>query len=67
MALLKPSQLPERNPGLTLGGIRFDLFNRNTNGLSSSGALIFRGRRILIDEDVYLEWFRSRGQQRGGA
>lgn len=67
MALLKAAQIPERNPGLTIGGVRFDLFNRDRNGLAESGALVFRGRRILIDEDRYLNWLRTQGQQRNAA
>lgn len=64
MALVKASQIPERHPGVTLGGVRMDLFKRDENGLAASGALIFRGRRILIDEDAYLKWLRSVGQPR---
>lgn len=64
MALLKASQIPERHPALSYGGVRMDLFNRDSNGLTESGALIFRGRRILIDEDRYLAWLRKQGQQR---
>lgn len=64
MALLKPSQLPQFHPGLTVGGVRLDLFKRDENGLAASGALVFRGRRILIDDELYLSWLRSNGQQR---
>lgn len=45
---------------VTIGGIRFDLFNRGTNGLEESGALVFRGRRILIYPSRYLRWMETR-------
>ena len=53
------SQLLTENPALTPGGIRWDLFNRNSNGLATSGAIISKGRRIYIDPDLYLEWLRG--------
>lgn len=61
MALKTVNQILEAVPGLTPGGIRWDLFNADRNGLTASGAIIRRGRRILIDEDLYLDWLRSGG------
>lgn len=49
-------------PALTVGGIRDDLFNRRQNGLEATGAVIRRGRRLLIVRDRYMEWLL-----RGGA
>lgn len=60
--LMTVRQLAEQQPGLTVGGVRWDLFNRETNGLAQSGALVHRGRKILIDPDRYLEWL-ARGQK----
>ena len=61
MANLKTvNQLVDSTPALTHGGLRWDLFNADQNGLAESGAIIRRGRRILIDEDVYLRWMRER-------
>lgn len=59
MALLKIEQLVERHPGLSVGGVRSDLFHRDANGLAASGALVHRGRHILIDEAIYLDWLKS--------
>lgn len=68
MANLKTvNQVIDTTPGLTHGGIRWDLFNAERNGLAKSGAIIRRGRRILIDEDVYLNWMRERGTDTGKA
>lgn len=63
--LLAPKQLPQQHPGLTIGGVRWDLFNRKTNGLEASGAVIKRGNRLLIDAEKYLAWLISRGQTEG--
>ena len=53
------SQLVEENPAITPGGIRWDIFNSESNGLSKSGALIRKGRRIYIDPEKYFEWLKS--------
>jgi hypothetical protein len=58
--LLSVSQLAKKHPGITEGAVRWDLFNRSKNGLADSGAIIRRGRRVLLDEPRYLEWLRSR-------
>lgn len=63
--LLNVKQLAQQQPALTEGGIRWDLFNRETNGLAKSGAIIRRGRRILIDPARYLDWLE--GQREGAA
>lgn len=60
--VLTVAQLAERQPGLSVGSIRWDLFNRTTNGLAESGALMMRGRRILIDPDKYLEWMSNNAE-----
>jgi hypothetical protein len=54
-------QLAEQQPALSEGGIRWDLHNRGTNGLAKSGAILQRGRRLLIDPERYLSWLASRG------
>ncbi len=61
MANLKTvGQIVDSTPALTHGGIRWDIFNETRNGLAESGAIIRRGRRIMIDEDLYLKWMRER-------
>ncbi|MEA3273908.1 MAG: hypothetical protein U9Q81_01115 [Pseudomonadota bacterium] len=56
-------QLVEAEPALTVGGVRHDLFHRTTNGLEASGAVIRRGRRILLHREKYLEWLTKRGRR----
>lgn len=53
-------QLANSQPGLSVGSIRWDLFRRSENGLAASGAVIRRGRRILLDEGAYLDWLASK-------
>lgn len=48
---------------VSYGGVRHDLFLRESNGLAASGALVFRGRRILIYPRKYLAWMESRSRQ----
>jgi len=50
------AQLCEAEPALRAGAIRRDLLKREINGLAGSGALVFRGRNILIDRERYLDW-----------
>ena len=61
--LLTVNQFAEQQPGLTPGGIRWDLFQRRDNGLSESGAVIRRGRRLLLDPAKYLEWMEDRSNE----
>lgn len=62
---LTVKQFSDQQPGLTQGGIRWDLYNRTTNGLAKSGAVMNRGRRILIDPDKYLSWMEDRSAEAG--
>jgi hypothetical protein len=57
--LLTPRQLASWQPGLTLGAVRWDLFNRDKNGLAASGAVLHRGRNLLIDPERYLSWMEG--------
>jgi hypothetical protein len=52
------------NNVVTIGGVRYDLFERDKNGLADSGALVFRGRRILIFPSRYVRWMEARSQAR---
>lgn len=53
-------QFVESHPAFTTGGIRSLLFYRGDDALKA-GAVVRFGRRILIDEDKFLEWVRSGG------
>ena len=49
-------QLADAEPALGVGAIREDLFYRESNGLEASGAIVRRGRRLLIHKERYLAW-----------
>ena len=54
-ALFTVKQFVERNRFITESGLRFQIFNRESNGLESSGALVRLGKKILIDENKYFD------------
>jgi len=57
-------QMAAAEPSLTYGSIRTDLFDRRANGLEEAGAVITRGRRLLLHGPRYLDWMDRRGRQR---
>ncbi len=48
--------IKRHNDFLTEGGLRFQVFNEEQNGLAESGAIIRVGRRVLINEVKYFKW-----------
>jgi len=55
--------LAQKHPDvITEGGLRWEIFNADENGLKESGAIIRRGRKILIDVDRYFAWIYSDNQ-----
>ena len=50
---------------ITEGGLRWEIFNKDQNGLKESGAILKRGRKILIDADRYFKWLYSQSQTQG--
>jgi hypothetical protein len=52
-------QFAGRHPFLTESALRFQIFNRMSNGLEPSGALVCLGRKRLIDEERYFGWIDS--------
>ena len=55
-ALLTVSQFCTKHVFITQGGLRFQIFNADNNGLASFGAIVRMGRKVLIDESRYFEW-----------
>ncbi len=51
-------QLAEKYPAFTVGSLRWLLFHRAHNGLNS--AVVQLGRKVLIDEQAFVAWLRSR-------
>ena len=59
--------LVRKNPDvLKEGGIRWQIFNEDTNGLKESGAIMRVGngkrKKVLIDTDKYFQWLCSQNQ-----
>ena len=57
------AEFAQRHSFLTEGGLRFQIFNAENNGLAESGAIVRLGRRVLLDEPKYFGWIK--GQQKG--
>lgn len=63
--LFTVDQLSEAERALGKGAIRHDLFHRHSNGLAESGAIVYRGRRLLLHRGRYLAWLTRRSQRAG--
>lgn len=55
-------QLSKRHPAFSNGCLRWLIYNAETNGLEASGALIRIGRKIIIDEALFLGWVKAQAQ-----
>jgi hypothetical protein len=58
--LLTVEQFCDKHIAFTYGGIRWLIFKRQTNGLQLAGAVVFIGRRVLIDEAKFFAWVEAR-------
>ena len=58
--LVTVSQLCQRNPAFTEGGIRWWLFHRESNGLGQ--AVTRCGRRLYIDEGKFFDWLDGQNE-----
>jgi len=54
------NQFCERYPAFTKGGMRFSIFNEESNGLAESGAIVRMGRKVLINEPKWFAWLESK-------
>ena len=55
-------QFSESNPAFPVGGLRWQIFNQEKNGLKDAGAIVRVGRKVLIDVDKYFAWIYSQNQ-----
>ncbi|MEI6270567.1 MAG: hypothetical protein WCP01_16950 [Methylococcaceae bacterium] len=55
-------QLSKRHAAFSNGCLRWIIYNAKTNGLEDSGALIRIGRKIIIDEALFLRWVKAQAQ-----
>jgi len=49
-------QFAKSNPAFPVGGLRWQIFNEDKNGLRDSGAIVRIGRKVMIDVDKYFAW-----------
>ena len=56
-------QFSERHPAFSVGGIRWLIFNAETNGFNKVIRRI--GRRVLIDEAAFFNWVEENNSQKG--
>lgn len=55
-------QFSKRHQAFTVGGLRHQIFNEESNGLAKSGAIVRNGRRILINEQKYFDWLEAQNK-----
>lgn len=61
---LTPKRLAEQHSNaVCIGGLRYEIFHAEDNGLEESGAIIRNGRKILIDEEKYFRWMKERSEK----
>lgn len=60
MMLKTIRQFCEDNPAFTQGGMRSLVFYRGDEA-TKAGAIVRFGRRVLVDEDIFLAWVKSGG------
>lgn len=53
-------QAVKTHPFLTEGGLRFQIFNEDSNGLKEAGVVLRSGRKVLIDMDRYFTWLDAK-------
>lgn len=46
------------------GGLRWQIFNEEINGLKQSGVIVRVGRKVLINIDRYFQWIDSQQEFR---
>ena len=63
--ILTVKQFALRHTWISESGLRWLLFNRKSNGLQKSGAIIMLGRKLLIDEQNFLAWLRTSAKVAG--
>jgi len=57
--LLTVSQFSDQFPAFPVGGLRWQIFNEDNNGLKDAGAIVRVGRKVLIDVNRYFAWIES--------
>ena len=56
---LTVNQFTAKHTAFNTGGLRSLIFNEHQNGLAKSGAIVRIGRKVLIDESLFMGWVQS--------
>lgn len=56
MAIRTIRQFVRENDAFTEGGLRWQIFNAETNGLAGTGAIVRIGRRVYVDPEKFFRW-----------
>ncbi|MBL3598707.1 MAG: hypothetical protein JMN25_02405 [gamma proteobacterium endosymbiont of Lamellibrachia anaximandri] len=62
--LLTVKQLSVKHSVFPEGGLRWKIFNAETNGMADAGVIVRDGRRILLDEERFFTWLKNRNQRK---
>ena len=57
--MLTVKQFAKKHPAFPIGGLRHSIFNADTNGLNKAGAIVRKGRRVLINEEKFFVWVQE--------
>lgn len=61
--LITVRQLCQNHPAFSEASVRWYIFKAAENGLTASGAIARLGRKVLVDEQKFIEWARSGAAQ----
>lgn len=52
-------QFAQHQPAFTQGGLRHLIFNKETNGLAQSGAILKIGKKVVINGEKFMAWLEG--------
>lgn len=56
------NQFTRNYPAFRAGGLRWQIFNEDKNGLKEAGVILRLGRKVLIDVAKYFSWVYSQNE-----
>ena len=63
---LTVQQFTQKHAAFTIGGMRSLIFNEDENGLSTAGAIVRLGRKVLINQVKFFDWLESQNKGTSG-
>ena len=55
-SLLTVPQFAKKHAAFSAGGLRWQIFNEEKNGMKETGVIVRLGRKVLIDGARFFEW-----------